>query len=119
MNSDCIDYTSRKGSSRIRDYFEKTHGVKLSKDQILRHSCDNPRCRNILHISIGTLKDNSLDCLTRGRHRARGKNLLNPEVIREIRKTSKISISEWAKRLNRSYNCIYFIKIGKTYAWVE
>lgn len=32
------------------------------------HSCDNPPCVNINHLSFGTAKENVLDAVTKGRH---------------------------------------------------
>lgn len=33
----------------------------------IRHKCDNPCCVNISHLEIGSAKDNSNDCIKRGR----------------------------------------------------
>lgn len=37
------------------------------KGLIIRHTCDNPRCINPEHLTIGTQKDNMQDCVQRGR----------------------------------------------------
>lgn len=36
--------------------------------KIVRHKCDNSLCVNPDHLELGTLKDNSQDCLKRGRN---------------------------------------------------
>lgn len=41
--------------------------------KVVRHRCDNPPCVNPKHLELGTHKDNTQDCLTRGRgNRPRG-----------------------------------------------
>lgn len=39
---------------------------------VVMHSCDNPKCVNPSHLSVGTVKDNYLDCLRKGRARPFG-----------------------------------------------
>jgi len=46
---------------------------ELTKDLItpglvVRHKCDNRACCNPNHLEVGTLRDNSMDCVRRGRH---------------------------------------------------
>jgi hypothetical protein len=35
---------------------------------VVRHSCDNPRCINVEHLSCGSQADNVADMMSRGRH---------------------------------------------------
>lgn len=39
----------------------------LDRNTVIRHTCDNPRCVNIKHLTPGTQKDNVQDCIERGR----------------------------------------------------
>ena len=43
------------------------HG-EIPKGMVVRHSCDNPRCCNPEHLSLGTQRDNVHDCISRGRN---------------------------------------------------
>lgn len=55
--------------------YELTHGITLPTSDrsrsslMILHSCDNPPCCNPDHLRIGTGKDNSADCVLRGRQR--------------------------------------------------
>lgn len=46
---------------------ELFRGVIVSDDAIVMHSCDNPRCVNPEHLSIGTQTDNMRDASKKGR----------------------------------------------------
>jgi hypothetical protein len=52
--------------------YELYHGVKLSPDQILLHSCDNGGfpigCANPHHLRVGSVKENTDDMMQRERH---------------------------------------------------
>lgn len=44
-----------------------THPFDLPRDLVIRHSCDNPWCINLLHLSEGTHQDNTNDKVSRKR----------------------------------------------------
>lgn len=52
--------------------YELVHGVTLTRDDILLHSCDNGRmpigCCNPAHVRLGTVQENSDDMTSRQRH---------------------------------------------------
>ena len=50
---------------------EKICKTPISKGKIILHSCDNPKCVNPVHLSIGTKKDNALDRERKGRSNRR------------------------------------------------
>ena len=39
----------------------------VPKGKVVMHSCDNPKCINPKHLSIGTPKENVHDCIAKGR----------------------------------------------------
>ncbi len=43
------------------------HHGPIAEGMVIRHSCDNPPCCNIDHLSIGTASDNQRDMRERGR----------------------------------------------------
>lgn len=40
----------------------------IPEGAVVMHSCDNPRCVNPNHLSVGTQSQNMLDALAKGRH---------------------------------------------------
>ena len=46
--------------------WEQEHGA-IPDGLVVMHSCDNPSCISIEHLSIGTLRDNSRDMAAKGR----------------------------------------------------
>ena len=42
-------------------------GIDIPAGHVVMHSCDNPRCINIEHLSIGTHSDNTMDASRKGR----------------------------------------------------
>lgn len=67
-------YFQAEGKRQLayRTVHELHHGVKLTPDQKLLHSCDNGAmpvgCCNPAHLRIGTVQDNSDDMMARERH---------------------------------------------------
>ncbi|CAM5418214.1 hypothetical protein SAVIM338S_02270 [Streptomyces avidinii] len=79
--SDCIEWpkslnnrgyglVSRGGKNLLahRWYYQLANGPITNK-QFVRHRCDNPPCVNVLHLEIGTHKQNMRDKAERGRAR--------------------------------------------------
>ena len=50
-----------------RKYYEMANGVVLPPEVLVMHSCDNPICINLEHLSTGSNWDNTLDKLRKGR----------------------------------------------------
>jgi len=43
------------------------HG-HIDPDQVVLHACDNRKCINLSHLSVGTQADNLRDMVSKGRH---------------------------------------------------
>lgn len=56
--------------------------------QVVRHTCDNPRCINPEHLVGGTQKDNRADCVSRGRTGGCGRPRIRPEVVAAVLQSS-------------------------------
>lgn len=80
MNTPCIEHTQRGdragyGSYRYggkahrahRVVYAKTNGLDIDTMPNVLHACDNPRCINPKHLTLGTHKDNMDDRDRKGR----------------------------------------------------
>lgn len=80
------------GQIKLSDSMEKTHRFAfflangwMPKGRgrgclIVRHTCDVRRCCNPAHLIAGSYRENSMDCVERGRHaRARMPGFSNPQ----------------------------------------
>lgn len=57
-----------KTSLAHRVSFQTHHGITLTPDQVLLHSCDNPSCVRPSHLKVGTVQENNEDKRIKGRH---------------------------------------------------
>lgn len=100
MPSGCLEWQGSRDKSGYgtfrsgkRDYkahrfaYEKAFGI-IPKGIVICHTCDNPPCCNPDHLFAGTTKDNSKDCVSKGRQAKGDKNgnsKLNDHVVRLIK----------------------------------
>jgi hypothetical protein len=47
--------------------YERHSGAKLNPEIVIMHSCDNPPCVNPAHLKAGTIRENNLDRILKGR----------------------------------------------------
>ena len=69
--------------------YEIAHGT-IGKGLCVMHSCDNPACVNVKHLSLGTHSDNMQDMISKGRKPSRkgtnnGSSKLDWDKVRAIR----------------------------------
>lgn len=107
---------------------------------VVMHSCDNPPCVNIDHLSLGTNRENIDDMLRKGRsakgdkngrrrHPERFKHVrilgtqsksskINEDIVRQIR-ASSLTLSEDAARFGISDVAVSKVRRRKLWAWVQ
>lgn len=60
------------------------NGAPVPRGKLVKHSCDNKRCVNPKHLSVGTYRDNLREALARKRH-ARCKRVFSAKEVQKIR----------------------------------
>ena len=117
---ECIEHTqvgdvfgygnTRRGGHSMkmhRAVFFDVHGYL---PEVVRHTCDNPRCINPEHLLAGTQKDNMRDCVERGRRTPPPRhNKLSQEQVLEIRR-GNTSAKDLAERFGVSKVTIYNVR---------
>lgn len=109
-----------------RFVLEMTLGRPIADKLEACHSCDNTRCVNPAHISEGTRKSNSEECVKRGRHKApKGEAhsfaKLTVEKVIEIKKLKgKQELKETMAQFGlKSETTVWNIQNGKTWKHVD
>lgn len=93
----------------------------VPKGKFVCHSCDNPWCINPDHLFVGTAKDNTLDCIRKGRRRTRApkgeshyKSKLTLAAVSEIR-TGALRGTDYARKFGVSSAAVSMVKKGRTW----
>jgi len=100
---------------------------EIPKGAFVMHSCDNKKCVNPAHLSLGTAKENTYDAINRGLRpacaipvktgEANPKSKLTLEQARYIKAHPEMKHTELARMWGLSPNCIRGVRIGRT--WKE
>ena len=90
---------------------------KIPPDMFVLHKCDNTKCINPDHLSIGTHQDNVDDKMRKGRHNAgKGNSKITEEQVNIIRCMAPTHrICEIAKITQINYSTISDVIHGRTW----
>ncbi len=101
--------------------YEAYYGISI-KGRTVMHNCDNPRCFNAKHLSLGTQADNMQDKALKGRAKgvnkgeSNGRATINESTARAIYTTAG-TYNAIAEQFNVSYKVVANIKTGNTWRW--
>jgi hypothetical protein len=105
--------------------WELHNNAKIPDGLFVMHKCDNKKCTNPEHLTLGTPKENTQDMIAKGRKRTvaligagNGKSILNEEKVRFIR-SSDLSHAALARLLDVSTGCVRGVRIGRTWSHVS
>lgn len=131
--SDCIDHgcttVTTRGYGQVwtngqrlyahRLAYCRHHGLDIEsiKGLIVMHSCDNPRCVNPDHLSLGSNQDNQKDKVTKGRQATcskHGQSKLSEKDVLFIF-SSEIPRSQLADMFGIHKTTVGLIQRGKTW----
>lgn len=108
---------------RLHRYIYEFHNGPIPQGLVVMHKCDNRKCMNIDHLTIGTPRDNNVDMFKKGRGRNQNGELnhaskLSKEQVIEIRKSEKSEV-ELSKIYGVGRRHINDIKNRKRWAWLS
>lgn len=106
-----------------RYLWEVTYGP-IPDGLMVLHSCDNPPCVRLTHLSLGTHRRNMDEMVQRLRHThgtRHHSHRLTEDQAREIKR--RLSAGEEIGPLSRQYGvtwaAIYLIAVGKNWSWLD
>lgn len=108
----------------VHRYSYELHNGPIPDGLVVMHKCDNPRCVNPAHLSLGTHSDNTRDAVAKGRWKSIpplnfGENQrsakLTEQDVRLIRDNPDISTKELALRFGTNVTSIQKVRSRKTW----
>lgn len=101
-------------------YSYSLHKGDIPAGMVVMHSCDNKRCVNPDHLSLGTPKDNTQDAVRKGRiHNGKRPTKLTDEQVLFIKEHLEISGKDLAAQFSVSRSAISAIRNGRNRADVK
>jgi len=100
------------------------HKGPIPDGLVVMHACDNPRCVNPAHLSAGTISENVLDSVKKGRWKAippmhcgedQHSSKLTADAVRLIRASPDVSNKEFAARFGTNVTSI--AKVRRRATW--
>lgn len=99
--------------------YEVTHGVKLTSDQLVLHSCNNSWCIEPTHLRVGTHRDNAIDRIEAGNNSLVKLSKEDIQEIRKLYKTKRYTHTLLADQFKVSISTITRIINRKTWRHVK
>jgi hypothetical protein len=106
--------------------YEVHNNTTLPRGAVVLHSCDNPRCVNPHHLTLGTHTSNHVDMRAKDRHTRGVKKRLSDDEVVEIKrdfekfdKGKRTFALENAERYGVKPQTLYFLLKGRTYKNIE
>lgn len=75
--------------------WELANGREVPEGLYVMHACDNPKCVNPAHLSVGTHSDNMRDAVSKGRHA----HVVMPGERHPNHKLTAVQVAEIRRRL--------------------
>lgn len=101
-----------------------SHGETVPRGQVVMHVCDNRRCCNPFHLSLGTQRENLEDMRVKGR-RAHGEAhvhaQINTEIVLAVRRARRAGETQRsiAARFGLRFQHVHKIVHGTLWAHVQ
>ncbi len=116
-----LDYKNKHHKAHRVSFMLHNSLDKIPDDVEIMHSCDNRKCINYQHLSMGTHSENMRDCKNKGRAargELSGRAKLTEEQVREIFKlkwSGEKSVRQLAKDFQMGTSTINVICNGKSW----
>lgn len=129
----CVSHAGNRGYPKVRRnnkdiyisrYMFNMFVEPIIDDNVILHSCDNPKCINPSHLSQGTKPDNVADMVSKGRQsvgKTHNRKLSYEDVVevKKLLKEGKHSEETIGKMFGIRQSSVNKIKTGHSYKYME